>query len=714
MNRLNLIILIGLALAVSIPAYATIKHRYDFVADANDVVGGLESVLVGNAVVSGGSLILDGVDDWMEMPGDQIAINTYDSFSLEMWYTPVLNGNPNWSMLAYFGGNNATATWMGVNYFFMTTARGDNVSRTAICTGNTSNPWATESGVNGPEYDDGLLHHMVATLSGTEVSFFIDGEFLGSAAVTGINNIANISQELAFLGKGGYLNDPEWNGSIHEFRIYDKALTPSEMRFTHHFGADDAYPIVLRTQSPADGTTKLSVMPAFSWTPEPEFDVASYTLYYGTDPNIVDPNRPDVSTIADVVVAGLLSPAHTVAAANALDYFTDYYWRVDTITVDETVYQGVGMHFQTIAEVPAVTDDPEFIYVKESETAAFTAACESVSSFTTVKWFKAGTPAVEITTADPDVTISNVIETTGMGYAATSTLMIANIDAADLGSYYAEFRNEAGPTNTASAELRLKILLAYWPFENDLIDATGNGYNGTAMSNSSGAQITPIFSTGVAGQAVDLSSTAYIDLVDGLADDFSGGFTFSLWAYPRTAAVWARFLSFNNGQNSDNIFFSRVGVEPTLRLQIVKGTSGTGGVLDASVIDQSIWQMFTVTMAPDGQAVIYENGVPVASGTVQTPNVIARTNNWIGKSAWPDAQFNGLLDDIRIYNYPLTRTEVAKLYTDVQTTEYICVEDENPLSFDVTGDCRVDLEDIQALASWWMDCDRVPASACSF
>jgi hypothetical protein len=717
MNKLNLIILIALALIVSIPASATITHRYDFVADANDVIGGLETVLETGAVVQDGQLVLAGGSPGARavLDGPGIGINTYTGgVSVEFWFTPAeLSG---WTRVFDFGGTSGND---GGHYWFYTPS-GPGNSRVALSTGGFPGWSAGEQIVNGPALTVGTTYHVICTFDpagGTggnaAMKIYQDGVQVGAnTAVTypwsGVHNT------FAYLGSAVYPGDPELNGSIDEFRIYNKALTPAEARFTNHFGPDEAYPIALRTLSPADGTTKLPVTPAFSWTPEPEIEVDSYTLYYGTDPNIADPNQSDLSAIADVIVAGLLSPAHTVTAGSKLDYFTEYYWRVDTVATDETVYQGVGMRFQTIAEIPAVTDDPDITYVQEGADATFTAVCESISSFTSIKWFKSGTPAVEITTADADVTISNVIEAAGAGYTATSTLMIDNTEAADLGSYYAEFRNEAGPSITASAELRFKKLLAYWPFENNLIDATGNGYNGTAMSHSTGMQITPAFAAGVAGQAVDLSNTAYIDLVDGLADDFSGGFTFNLWAYPRTAAVWARFLSFNNGQNSDNIFFTRVGVEPTLRLQIVKGSSGTGGALDASVINQNIWQMFTVTMAPDGQAVIYENGVPAASGIVQTPNVIARTNNWIGQSAWPDAQFNGLLDDIRIYNYPLTPTEVAKLYTDIRTTEYVCVEDpENPLTFDINNDCRVDLEDIKELALWWMECDRVPASACS-
>ena len=123
-------------------------------------------------------------------------------------------------------------------------------------------------------------------------------------------------------------------------------------------------------------------------------------------------------------------------------------------------------------------------------------------------------------------------------------------------------------------------------------------------------------------------------------------------------------------------------------------------------------------MSQTGEVVLYKNGLQIGAGTVLTPNVIARTNNWMGQSAWPDALYNGLLDDIRIYNHALTPEEVALLYTSTTPeVDYICLPDaENPLTYDVNGDCRVNLFDIVDLAGAWLDCDRVNSvtDACLF
>jgi hypothetical protein len=213
------------------PGTDNLVHSYTFEdGTANDSVGEAHGTLVGGAAIVDGALVTTDQDQWMEMPGDVIAINTFSEVSIEAWYTPTENANPGWSMLASFGQTNPDVDWMGINYFFMTSARDDDKSRAAISVGDTGAPWADETGVDGPELDDGILHHMVATLTATDIAFYIDGVSMGSAALDGDNLIGGISQELAYLAKGPYA-DPEWIGQIHEFNIYNKALSEAEVAF---------------------------------------------------------------------------------------------------------------------------------------------------------------------------------------------------------------------------------------------------------------------------------------------------------------------------------------------------------------------------------------------------------------------------------------------------------------------------------------------------
>ena len=217
------------------PGTDSLVHSYTFEdGTANDSVGTAHGTLVGDAAISNGSLVLDGVDDWMSMPGDVIALNTYSELSIEAWFTSVAGGNTGNHMLVAFGeegtGDSTTA---GYKYLFLTPARADNFSRAAIQTRSMdSTPYDEETGVSAStEDDDGQIHHFVCTIDATSIAFYIDGEQIGVATLAAGNDIAGISQVSAYLGKSIYSVDPEWAGSIHEFNIYNRALSPSEVRY---------------------------------------------------------------------------------------------------------------------------------------------------------------------------------------------------------------------------------------------------------------------------------------------------------------------------------------------------------------------------------------------------------------------------------------------------------------------------------------------------
>jgi hypothetical protein len=79
-----------------------------------------------------------------------------------------------------------------------------------------------------------------------------------------------------------------------------------------------------------------------------------------------------------------------------------------------------------------------------------------------------------------------------------------------------------------------------------------------------------------------------------------------------------------------------------------------------------------------------------------------------------DSPYIGLLDDIRIWNYPVAPYDIATLYTDFNPGQWVCVS--HP-ELDLTGpenvpDCKVDLYDFLEIAEVWLQCGRIPAEFC--
>jgi hypothetical protein len=219
-----------------IPVIEGLVHSWTFDdGTADDVVGDAEGVLIGDAAVVDGQLVLDGDGDWMDMPGDVIAINTFEGLTIEIMFTSVAGGNTGFHMVTAFGeegtGDNPG---YGYKYICITPARGDNVSRGMIQTVSMDNdPWTEETGVSDViEHDDGRPHHMVCTVDDTELAFYIDGVLIGTAALDPPgNSIAGLGTDVAHIGKGVYGVDPLWAGSVDYLNLYNRALSEQEIRY---------------------------------------------------------------------------------------------------------------------------------------------------------------------------------------------------------------------------------------------------------------------------------------------------------------------------------------------------------------------------------------------------------------------------------------------------------------------------------------------------
>jgi hypothetical protein len=216
------------------PGTQNLTHSWTFEdGTANDYVGGANGTLMGGAVIADGALLATNLNQWMAMPADVIELNAYPEVTIEAWFMSVPNANTSWHMLFSYGN---TVNTVGNDYWFITPARADDKSRAAISCGVVSSPWTGESGADGPEYDDGELHHMVSTLTNAEITLYIDGTQTGASPLAANNSIAALSNTYAYLAKSVYDGDPTWQGLILEFNIYNKALSADEVLFLSQRG----------------------------------------------------------------------------------------------------------------------------------------------------------------------------------------------------------------------------------------------------------------------------------------------------------------------------------------------------------------------------------------------------------------------------------------------------------------------------------------------
>jgi hypothetical protein len=111
-----------------------------------------------------------------------------------------------------------------------------------------------------------------------------------------------------------------------------------------------------------------------------------------------------------------------------------------------------------------------------------------------------------------------------------------------------------------------------------------------------------------------------------------------------------------NGQIRATTHRMNVGAEGFVDFSAAMSTSQTTHVV--SVFDQSGGLPGTVTLYVDGALI---GSSPVAAGL--DIGAMIDNNNWLGRSQWGDPLFDGLYDEVRIYDHALSGARVAANFT---------------------------------------------------
>lgn len=200
-----------------------------------------------------------------------------------------------------------------------------------------------------------------------------------------------------------------------------------------------------------------------------------------------------------------------------------------------------------------------------------------------------------------------------------------------------------------------KALVARYSFDGNLSDASGNA-NHPIVTNG-----TPAFAPGKFGSALtnDGSSQSLLlpaNLLAGVTN-----FTFAAWVYWNGGGAWQRVFDFGN-DTTQYLFLTPSSGSGTLRFAITTNSGGGEQMVETAALSTGTWQHVAVTR--NGNTLkLYKSGSPVATNLNATiaPAQFDPALNYLGKSQWPDPLFNGRLDEVQIYNYALTGTEIARL-----------------------------------------------------
>lgn len=271
---------IGMAAACAIgltgfaqSAQATLIHEYSFNSSSisggayntPDSIGGAsyQATVMGSASVTGGQVVLANTNSSGNAGNEYVSIptsaltGTAGAVTFEEWFTTGVNAahaqNLSINNDPLATSTDAIATGAGATngaYMFITQDNGSYGSRSAISPGGyvNENVGVNSLGTGSPTKADYLsklvngnpVQHMVTTVidstaTGADpygtLSYYVDGVLQGTAAQTATDNWATLLSGFTnlWLGRSAYSGDPMFNGSINEFRIYNNALSASQV-----------------------------------------------------------------------------------------------------------------------------------------------------------------------------------------------------------------------------------------------------------------------------------------------------------------------------------------------------------------------------------------------------------------------------------------------------------------------------------------------------
>jgi hypothetical protein len=287
------------------PAGGTLIHRYSFTTDASDSVGGANGVLNGDATVSGGQLVLSGNQGSSVILPSGI-LSGIDEVTIEAWATFPTNINVN-AYLCAFGYSDTVPLdpnqGSGGNYISFNPHTGGGTASAVFGQGIPGNLGERNAVLGGQVFDNmtnlqiAIVYHPKA---GYE-AFYTNG--VQCARISMYNNLIDpvgyicpaftnssiLSYTVGldttnFIGQSLYTADPGLRANIDEFRIYNGALSQSEIQADFAAGPNalPAQPITIVQSGnnviiswPVAGTSGLNLMesakigPGASWSLAP-------------------------------------------------------------------------------------------------------------------------------------------------------------------------------------------------------------------------------------------------------------------------------------------------------------------------------------------------------------------------------------------------------------------------------------------------------------
>ena len=163
---------------------------------------------------SGNAVDLDGTNDYVSLPTGVVSSST--TSTIAAWVN--LDAVSTWMRIFDFGSGTST-------YMFLTPKNGSSKIRFAI-----RNNGSSEQIIDGTSaLPTGGWHHVAVTLNGATGTLYVDGAQVGQNTAMTLKPSDMGSTTQNWIGRSQFSTDPYLNGRVDDFRVYNKALSASEV-----------------------------------------------------------------------------------------------------------------------------------------------------------------------------------------------------------------------------------------------------------------------------------------------------------------------------------------------------------------------------------------------------------------------------------------------------------------------------------------------------